>query len=92
MTKRNPTPPGTYKTELGKELAGMTVVHTIADIRPNEPKSVEDWLRADHQRNEYQRDVEQIKRDVRSMNFWLQIGVSLLALVFVMQLIMRFWK
>lgn len=94
MTKRNPTPPGTYKTELGKELAGMTVADTIADIRPSkpEPKSVEDWLRADHQRNEYQRDVEQIKRDVRSMNFWLQIGVSLLALVFVMQLIMRFWK
>lgn len=94
MTKRNPTPPGAYKTELGKELARMTVVDTIADIRPGkpEPKSVEDWLRADHQRNAYQRDVEQIKRDVRSMNFWLQIGVSLLALVFVMQLIMRFWK
>ena len=93
MTKRNPTPPGTYKTELGKELAGMTVADTIADIRPGKPKpkSVEDWLRADHQRNEYQRDVEQIKRDVRSMNFWLQIGVSLLALVFVMQLITRFW-
>lgn len=93
MTKRNPTPPGTYKTELGKELAGMTVADTIADIRPGktEPKSVEDWLRADHQRNEYQRDVEQIKRDIQSVSFWLRIGVSLLALVFVMQLIIRFW-
>lgn len=93
MTKRNPTPPGTYKTELGKELAGMTVADTIADIRPGkpEPKSVEDWLRADHQRNEYQRDVEQIKRDVQSLSFWLRIGVSLLALVLMMQLIIRFW-
>ena len=93
MTKRNPTPPGTYKTELGKELAGMTVADTIADIRPGkpEPKSVEDWLRADHQRNAFNRDIEEIKRNTHSTNFWVRIGISLLALILMMQLVIRFW-
>ena len=93
MTKRSPTQPGVYKTELGKELAGMTVAGTIADIRPGkpEPKSVEDWLRADHQRNAFNRDIEEIKRNTHSTNFWVRIGISLLALILMMQLVIRFW-
>lgn len=93
MTKRSPTQPGAYKTELGKELAGMTVADTIADIRPGkpEPKSVEDWLRADHQRNAFNRDIEEIKRNTHSTNFWVRIGISLLALILMMQLVIRFW-
>ncbi|WP_298978449.1 hypothetical protein [uncultured Psychrobacter sp.] len=91
MTQRNSTPRGArYQTPLGKALADRT--DTVASVRPaKKPKSIDDWLRADHQRNEYQRDVEQIKRDVQSLSFWLRIGVSLLALVLMMQLIIRFW-
>lgn len=90
MTKRNPTPPGTYKTELGKELAGMTFADTIADIRPGkpEPKSVEDWLRADHQRNEYQRDVEQIKRCVDRLYLGLCVAIGLLVSMFALLLLL----
>lgn len=80
-----------YQTDLGKALSSKSSVASIEPAKPKKQMSVEDWLRRDHQRNEYQRDIEQIKRDVRSMNFWLQIGVSLLALVLMMQLIIRFW-
>ena len=71
----------------------MTVADTIADIRPGkpEPKSVEDWLRADHQRNAFNRDIEEIKRNTHSTNFWVRIGISLLALILMMQLVIRFW-
>lgn len=80
-----------YQTNLGKALANASTVASVEPAKPKKHKSVEDWLRADHQRNEYQRDIEQIKRDVRSMNFWLQMGVSLLVLILMMLLIIRFW-
>lgn len=78
-----------YQTNLGKALSGNPM--PTSNIRHDKHKSVDDWLRTDHQRNEYQRDIEQIKRDVRSINFWVQIGVSLLVLILMMLLIIRFW-
>lgn len=87
MTQRNSTPPGaSYQTSLGKALSSKS---ELASIKKGD--SIEGWLHRDHQRNEYQRDIEQIKRDTQSTNFWLRIVVSLLALVLMMQLIIRFW-
>lgn len=92
MTTRNPTPPGmNYQTELGKELAGMTVVDEIASIRPAKTSSVEDWLRKDHQRNKYQRDIEQIKCCVNRLYLGLCVAIGLLVLMFALLMIIRFW-
>lgn len=80
-----------YQTNLGKALANASTVASVEPAEPKKQKSIEDWLRGDHERNEYQRDIKQIKRDTQSINFWLRIGVSLLALILMMLLIMWFW-
>lgn len=80
-----------YRTELGKALSGESTVESIEPAKPKKKMSVEDWLRADHQRNAFNRDIEEIKRNTHSTNFWVRIGISLLALILMMQLITRFW-
>ena len=91
MTTRNPTPPGmNYQTNLGKALSGNPM--PTSNIGHNKHKSVDDWLRTDHQRNEYQRDIEQIKRRMDRLHLWLWVASGLLALVFFMQQIIFFAK
>ena len=77
-----------YQTDLGKALSNS--IDTVASVRPNKTNTAKGWTHREHSHNNLSDDIEQIKRDVRSMNFWLQIGVSLLALVFVMLLIIWF--
>ncbi|MDN5619256.1 MAG: hypothetical protein L0G63_02075 [Psychrobacter sp.] len=93
MTDRNPTPPGkSYRTQLAKALLGESTVASIEEAKPKKHMSVEDWLLRDHQRNALRYDVESIKRSVSHIQIWLCIGITLLALVLVMQLLMWFAK
>lgn len=80
-----------YRTELGKALSGESTVESIEPAKPKKKMRVEDWLRADHQRNAFNRDIEEIKRNTHSTNFWVRIGIGLLALILMMQLVIRFW-
>ncbi|UNK05818.1 hypothetical protein MN210_03265 [Psychrobacter raelei] len=60
-------------------------------IRPAKPqKTIQDWLLEDNQRNEFKRDVEQMKRDVDAAIFMLRISGGLLSLVFIMQMLLWF--
>lgn len=91
MTQRNSTPPGArYQTPLGKALSENAM--PVSNIRPNkEQRSVEDWLRADHQRNEFRNDVEQIKCRMDRLYRLLCIEVSLVAAIIILQLIISLW-
>lgn len=81
-----------YQTNLGKALANASNVASVEPAKPKKHKSVEDWLQADHQRNEYQRDIEQIKRRMDRLHLWLWVASGLLTLVFFMQQIIFFAK
>lgn len=80
-----------YQTKLAKALSGESTVESIEPAKPKKKMRVEDWLRTDHQRNAFNRDIEEIKRNTHSTNFWVRIGISLLALILMMQLVIRFW-
>ena len=81
-----------YQTKLAKALSGESTVESIEPAKPKKKMSVEDWLRADHQRNAFNRDIEEIKNTMALIHLWLCVSSGLLALVFFMQQIIFFAK
>ena len=77
-----------YQTKLAKALSGESTVESIEPAKPKKKMRVEDWLRADHQRNEYQRDVEQIKRCVDRLYLGLCVAIGLLVSMFALLLLL----
>lgn len=65
-------------------------IMTLRDAKPRKQKTIDDWLRADHQRNDMQRDVERLKQDMHQLQLTLFIAVILIVLMLSVLLLLWF--
>lgn len=80
MTLRNIRP--------GDIRRGIGVAEIKSVEKQEHQRSIQDYLRKNHERNELKRDVAQMKRDVDAVHMWTRVGVAMLVLVFAMQMLL----